>query len=79
VKDGSEFLAGGPAEVGKNGLPAFRWNAFHGIVLTNRCSSTPHLESKLRSIDNYPDTGAVWWTIPLQPRHSLRCRVLPTT
>ena len=47
----------GPAEAGENGLPAFRWNGFHGIELISRSSSTPHLESQLRSLDNYPDTG----------------------
>jgi hypothetical protein len=25
--------------------------------LISRSSSTPHLESQLRSLDNYPDTG----------------------
>ena len=40
-----------------NGLSAFRWNQFHGTVLTSRSSSTPHLGSQLRSMDDYPDTG----------------------
>jgi hypothetical protein len=53
---GDRFTCG-PAEAGKNGLPAFRWNGFHGIELISRRSSTPHLESQLRSLDNYPDTG----------------------
>jgi hypothetical protein len=29
-KQGDRFACG-PAEAGKNGLPAFRWNGFHGI------------------------------------------------
>jgi hypothetical protein len=37
-------LTCGPAEAGKNGLPAFRWNGFHGIEQIS-CSSTPHLDS----------------------------------
>jgi hypothetical protein len=53
---GDRFTCG-PAEAGKNGLPALRWNGFHGIELISRSSSTPHLESQLRSLDNYPDTG----------------------
>ena len=53
---GDRFTCG-PAEAGKNSLPAFRWNGFHGIELISRSSSTPHLESQLRSLDNYPDTG----------------------
>jgi hypothetical protein len=55
---GDRFTCG-PAEAGKNGLPAFRWNGFHGIELISRSRSTPHLESQLRSLDNYPDTGGV--------------------
>ncbi len=53
---GNRFT-GGAAEAGKNGLPAFRWNGSHGIGLISRSSSAPHLESQLRSLDNYPETG----------------------
>jgi hypothetical protein len=53
---GDRFTCG-PAEAGKNGLPAFWWNGFHGIGLMSRSSRTPDLESQLRSMDNYPDTG----------------------
>ncbi len=49
--------AGPLADPDANGLPAFRWNGFHGIELISRSSSTPDLESQLRSMDNYPDTG----------------------
>ena len=35
---GNRFTRG-PAEAGKNGLPAFRWNGFHGIELISRSSS----------------------------------------
>jgi len=52
-----------PAEAGKNGLPAFRWNGFHGIEWISRSSSTPHLESQRRSLDNYPDTGGILYTV----------------
>jgi hypothetical protein len=56
---GDRFTCG-PAEAGKNYLPAFRWNGFHGLGLVSRSSSsssTPDLESQLPSLDNYPDTG----------------------
>ena len=39
---GDRFTCG-PAEAGKNGLLALRWNGFHGIELIS-CSGTPHLE-----------------------------------
>ncbi len=33
--------------------------SFLGLGLVSRSSSTPHLESQLRSMDNYPDTGGL--------------------
>jgi hypothetical protein len=62
----------GPAQAGKNGLPAFRWNGFHGIGLISRSSSTLDLESQLRSMDNYPDTGGLGFACPARRPKQMR-------
>lgn len=53
-----------PAQAGKNGLPPFGCNGFHGIELIIRSSTTPHQESQLRGLDNDPDTGVAAVTDP---------------